>query len=1107
MSQLQLFLLGVPELHLDGQPVHLRTRKMLALLAYLAVDGEAHPRDELADLLWPGPPEKARAALRLALHHIQVALDRDAGLSVTRDSLELRRGGLWVDALDLAARAIDYTRTPDPADLQLWRGDFLQGFAVGGSPLWDDWVSARTLEYAEHYGRLLDRLTQAQLSAGHPWDAISTARRWVDHDPLSEDAYRQLARAQRAAGRNADALETERTCRETLRRELGTAPPQARPHPAAEPDPPQSPPPAMPELPSFLVGDTLIGRQEEFARLVEAYRRAARGAPQAVLLSGEPGIGKTRLAGELLAWARGRQAPLLRGRALETARLPFAVLTEALGRETTWLNERLEARYREDLARLLPDLLNGPVPPALGNMRSRLLEALSAAVLSLLPSPDAREPLVLLLDDLHWADTGTLEALLHLAARLSEFPAPLLMILTARAEYLGTDKPLSSWLARLRRHLPLLALPLGPLTAANTRHLLTGVLPQAPTGLIGRLAGWLFGETGGQPLYLTETLKSLMESGALTTGAHGPQLDEARLPRGVEGVRAAIGERLARLSPAALGLAQGAAVLGRDTPFDVLCAVADLEDEEALMGYEELLRSGLLVELGSEDESLAMLSHDQVRETLRDGLSRPRRQVLHRRAFLALQGRGTPSGTLAQHAVLGGLTSEGATLFEQAALAAKEVGAYDEALTALERALSLVPLHPEQEEHRLRLLLSVAVILFIRDAALSPGLLGRLRQAVEAAGNAGIPGEQAAALHLLAADLLRAGRLDEAESSFQTELIVSRTASASRAEVQALIGLTRVATARWDWATAQAYGEQALRLAGSLGQEHEDLTLTTTLVLAILRRWASGALREAREQIATLLPRAREFERRGLARPSYQGSIFNRVLWELIWQDQHVGAYDEALDHLRELEGLGGRAKEELLATRALIHLRQGDIQNALVASHAAIELSERLHLKFPYVHGIRAVCLLQNDQHDKAQLALAVGQAINATYNHVRDRADSALRFGEVLLALGDPDGAEREYRWVLSTFSLPHVLGALQGMGQVRARRGDGAGAALCFGAVLAHGAAGLYLEERARATLAELCAHFLSNVIDHASNEGALTPLKQVVQRVQAEPVSET
>ena len=202
----------------------------------------------------------------------------------------------------------------------------------------------------------------------------------------------------------------------------------------------------------------LIGRAPEHLALVAAFRRARRNLGPVIVVEGEPGIGKTRLAHEFLAWTAGQGADLLAGRAYETGgQSSYQTLVEALRNrlatlEPADLRELLSPTWLAELSRLLPELVERlpglPLPLALAeaDARARLFEAVARLGARLA----AAEPLVVFIDDVHWADTATLDLITHLSRRWRQLGLPV-VLLTARTEDLAANPLLGEWLARLER--------------------------------------------------------------------------------------------------------------------------------------------------------------------------------------------------------------------------------------------------------------------------------------------------------------------------------------------------------------------------------------------------------------------------------------------------------------------------------------------------------------------------------------------------------------------------------------------------------------------------------------------------------------------------------
>lgn len=743
MDRLELRLLGVPRVVLDGREVAFRTRKALALLAFLATEGGMHRRERLAELLWPRSASgRGRTALRSALASIrrvlgeETAASGDGFLKIEGDLLGVRAGpGLDLDVLWEAWEAS--RRNGDGGDPLValeaadaaYRGEFLEGFGLDDAPEFDLWVGAQRPLWRSRIGGTMARMADIETERGNLTAAAEAAERWVARDPTDGAARTKLVEARSAAGDPEGALAAHEEYRSYLR-PLGLEPgPEAEALAARARTRAET---VSGDDARTAVGSLrmpFVGRKKDFGGLLAEYRAARSGSARAVVLVGEAGIGKTRLVEEFLSWAAARGADTLRGRSFGTGvRLSYELLVDALRprlEKERAPDDLLEDRWLAELSRILPELRDrypDLPPPADGDhARAQLFEAVARLVAALAGATG--EPVVVFLDDLQWADGATLDALHYCCRSWAREGVPLLLVFAARQEDLAGDG-LGGWLLPLEREVPVRRLTLDSIDEGDIGSLLR--LLAGSVGLDdeddkwpGGCARWLREESDGHPLFLAQILDVLLERGVLVerTGPDGHRKVvpsgagfEERAMRGLvpAGLRELIRNKLRQLSGAASNVLAAAAVLGRSFQFREMLRVADVGEEEGLATLDGLVAARLLEEPATPTGGTYSFAHDKIREVAYAEAGEARREVFHRRALGVLEDRGVPAAELARHALAARLPGEAFAHLLSAAEEAMAVFAAGDAVAFYERARNMVEGPPgvnraAEEDLRLRL--------------------------------------------------------------------------------------------------------------------------------------------------------------------------------------------------------------------------------------------------------------------------------------------------------------------------------------------------------------------------------------------------------------------
>jgi DNA-binding SARP family transcriptional activator/tetratricopeptide (TPR) repeat protein len=728
----------------EERVVVLRTRKARALLAYLASPPDrAHPRDKLAALLWGDSSDsQAHTSLRQALYGLRRALEpvKPKALRMTQDTVALEATSVEVDALRFEQLVKEGTPAALEAAVALYQGELLEGLAID-APAFEEWLVGERERLREQAIEAMAKLLAHQRSAGALEAAVQTGIRLLALEPAQESVHRTVIRLHLRLGRRGAARRQYQLCVDTLQRELGAEPEAEtqqlyqeilRAAPAAgevevsaigELSPPPTGEAPREERPSVenprivLVRMPFTGRRKELERLQQKLDAARSGIGGLTFLVGEPGIGKTRLLEEFTAWAGAAGARVLFGRCFEgDFALPFGPFSEAISSDAKSCDAE---RLREDLgsfgavvAKIVPELRERfpglPQPAALTpeEERFRLLDAVAQVLWAFA----RRAPLVLVLDDLHWADGATLALLRHLARFLQRHRV--LIVGAYRDAELGCQAALADTVVALRREVEFERIGLSGLPREAVAELLDRI---APHEVPANVAEVIAAETAGNPFFLREILLHLLEEGKLER-ADGRltshfSIEQMGIP---ESLREVSRRRLARLSKDANRLLSAASGCSGDFRVDVAAGVAGLDEDAALNALDDALEARLVRPTGPAD--VYEFTHALIRHSVYNELSPSRQMRLHRRLAEVMEDcygeRVTEHALEIAHqwhrsaALPGG--ERGALHCVRAADRAERAAAHEETAAALRMALDLLP---ARDARRPRLLARLALAL------------------------------------------------------------------------------------------------------------------------------------------------------------------------------------------------------------------------------------------------------------------------------------------------------------------------------------------------------------------------------------------------------------
>lgn len=702
-------------------------RKAYTLLKLLALrPGHRLHRYQAMDLLWPDlSPEKAAAQLYKAIHHIRQAFATvvtdpppETLMELHDEVLGLKApGGVYTDVEEFEALAREAARDGSLPLLEkavaIYRGDLLP------TDLYEEWTTEARDALRERFLELLVRLGEEYLVAGYPSEAGDAFRQVLAREQIREEAHRGLMRAYAAWGSDARALHQYQLCKEILVEELGADPSAETSRvyqeilggEAAPPRPPR-PLPSTRTMPL----PPLVGRRPELETVSGLLEILERGEGSVLGIEGSAGSGKTRLVQEILQAGRARGCQVLVGNTPELeGRSPYTPFIEAL---------RMALREDPAHAHLIPAELAAAIPelpptarPVGTADRLAAQNALFAGVLRFLASRKNAAPAVLVLDDLHFADEGSLK-LFHYLARHAPSQG-LLLVGTWRPRDPDAPPALETMLGDLERQSLLRRLTLSPLSRAEHHALLEQVLAG---NVDGRLAGEVYRFSEGNPLFAGELARQLAADGQISPrdgawriAGRGalpiPSSLQTLFDRYVArlslppSLRNVFERYLGGVSTAALQLLQLAAASGREVSFPVLETGLTLEGDgqrPLLDLLDEVLEAQLLQETGLSYS----FPHPLLREAVYQQMSEARRRALHDRLARALEtlyggDPDVPVEAIAFHHVRAGSMEQAVQYLIKAGDRAESVYAHDDALLRYQEVLSLLEQETAPETHHL----------------------------------------------------------------------------------------------------------------------------------------------------------------------------------------------------------------------------------------------------------------------------------------------------------------------------------------------------------------------------------------------------------------------
>lgn len=1019
-------LLGDVAVEIAGVAVDVGGKHRRSVMADLALNAPQRCSFEhLSAAVWgDDPPATARQSIQRLIREVA---DLDPQLA---DRIERVPDGYRLNALVSEVDAQDVRARIAAAQSDLRLGDLEAGASVlreaisrwdgaslGGVTRLGPLGSARESLEELRLGAIED-LVEAELALGRHREIASEAEAFASEHPTRDRSWANLILARARTGRRAEAVEAYRQFCSNLEHE-GLAPSASivalyrqilSEAPAVHPDDDLDTPhqgwtvptttfsvslPAAFERSALL---SLVGRDEEMRRLLRVFDATSNKGPSTVFVSGEPGIGKTRVASELAKAAHESGAVVLYGRCDDTPGMPYRPWREALAHLADHIPPHIARHHLErfgpSLRLLMPSLAGGSANDAVAAVDESQRELLFRAIDGLLHDVAKRRRLLIVIDDMQWAHSSTLDLLRHLARNASE---SMMLLGLHRSTEIPEGHQLHGVVAALEEADLVEVIPLDEIDEDARCDLVRDIVDEDQRELAPQIAARIASETGGNPFFFTEVVRSLRETDSIAAML-GSEVAAAIPPT----VQRVVAQRVARLGDSAAHTLRTASVFGREFDLDVLALVMKCGEDDALTDLEAALSAGLVTDAPSGRDRFAF-AHDLLHHTLSAQLSQSRRCRVHERIADAIDElHGPDLGDLVPVVATHLLAADASDRRAETGRRCREAGhhagtqlATDEAIGWFERALEhveateraavLVELGTQQRnaadpEHRSTLIEAGRRALAMGDAetltaatlANSRGMnahvweldherIAMLRATLDAIGPEP-SANRADLLASLANEQWDAEHRDEAERFYREAMSIARAAGVTGTLARVLVRVSRARNFRLGRAEMASVSAELNSLVPCLGLE-DPLLLANCLTTVLNTSIRLGLANETRTAINAICRTADELPLPMFTLPAHLARCLDAGL------RGDIGAYEAAstatYHHATEIgdEEAGFIFEGQMFYTAYL----RGDLAPIL-------DFSTRVMHERPDVPLYRAVCTLihvEAGQHDAARSLL----------------------------------------------------------------------------------------------------------------------------------------